>query len=475
MGRRGSSDYILQMNRIFVTGFGPKQSSKEIREYCEESGKEPIIYMSRLNDQSVFLTYINDEMAARARTNLKLNFVKCDYARIRKNSAAAMIRSGLRPPSAASSAVPSSMDLGPRTEPLDIKFRNGDSIRIIAVDNLFKFHAIPSRNYNAYKKHLKTISEYAAEMETLDGKPLKKGNMVAAPYNKEYYRALIMEDVCESDQFAKIFFVDIAKKAQIPPPKLKKVPNAFKATKLISLFYLKGIDKTEKCEYALRCFQTFVDTEWTMESDGESDIEPRSDVMLSNSKQIVATLNVFIQKLMQYSYEESLTIKPPPTGPNRTIQAIDTSNLEFNENFISFIDTENLNEFNEIRDVIHRLGKRIEQFPAYSPRPNEICIVRIDSLWHRAVPMDDDSKNDKALVRLIDYWKIVHVDPQDIRKINERGAKLPIITYTGAIEGYGETIDSPEVDKIRNKFKEDADVQVTEVECTDDVFYLIKI
>lgn len=376
MSSNKQKEHDLQKDRLYVRGFGADQEFQEIRDFCLEYGKEHILYMKRCKQWAVFVTYKNDETAEKAMHNFKLNHVAVNYARWNPIHLARMHSNGIK------------VNAMPETKPEKkdhARFKAGCLIRIIKTTDSDKIFVLMKNDSEHHKQFMDDVNEMASEMKPLNGMP-KEEEVVVTSYKGKFFRAMVLAEVPDKPEIVEIHMPDIAKKIRTHYTELKNMPQSFKSTQgfgpkvqFVHTFHLAHVAALEKNSYATKILQFFVDTEWNMSSAAGSYLKPYAEIVLTNPNNIVKNLNTFIKMLSGDTLAMDSLVKKENTwvGPNKTLVVIDDSNLKDNDNLITFVERNSLELFVRNQDLVQRFGHVVDAMPAYSPKPDEVCIGKV--------------------------------------------------------------------------------------------------
>lgn len=474
-GSNNGKEYLLQKNRLYVQGFGDDQDFQEIRKFCIEYGKEMIIYMTLFKNQAAFLTYKDDIVAEKAMNNFKLNHIKVNYARLNSQHLALMQSNGIK---VIASSKPN------REKKHYNRFEPGSWIRIIKIADLTRIFVLMKSDTELYKQFLDDINEKASKMQPLNEMP-KCQELVVTSYKGKCYRGMVCGSVEGEPESVYIYLMDIVKKIQVHYTELKKIPNDFRSSasfgpkvRFVHQFHLARLTTCQKDSYAAKCFQHFNGTEWVMTPSDGLELKPYGQVELKNPNYIITSLNAMLKKLSEESFTvDSLIEKKASVGSNKTLVVIDDSNLRNdNDNMITFVERQDLEMFVSTQDLIQRCGNVVNSLPEYSPKPFDLCIVKIESLWYRAIfNEDNDTHSDEAWVQLIDNSVLVLVKKENIRPINGTCVKPEIVTFVGKLDGFGDKIEAKDIDDLCRRFKNESTVTVKAVKDVGDVAFAIEI
>lgn len=483
-----AKEYLLQKNRLYVKGFGADQDFQEIRKFCIEHGKENVIYMTLFNNrcgdngQAAFLTYRDDIVAEKAMNNFKLNHIMVNYARLNPNHVARMHSNGIK----VSASPEPSPEKRHRT-----RFQPGASVRVIQTTDSDKIFVLMKSDTELYKQFLDDVSDKATEMQPLNQMP-RCEDFVVALYKDICYRGIVVRDVEGEPEFVDIFLPDIAKMTRHRYTELKKMPRDFRSSagfgpnvRFVHTFYLNlnlSTDarfRVQKGSYVSKCLDYLNGTEWAITPSDGSELKPYAKVELKNPNYVFTSLNSMIKKLSEESFgSESLNEKKASVGPNKTLVVIDDSNLKNdNDNMITFVERQDLETYISTQDLLQRCGNVVANLPPYSPEQNNLCIVKIDDLWHRAIFNEDNEthSDEEAWVQLIDNSILVSVKKVNIRPISGTCVQPQIVTFVGKLDGFGDKIEPENIDDLCRRFKNEATVTVKAVKDVGDVVFAIEI
>lgn len=469
------NNYLLQKNRLFVQGFGADQDFQEIRRFCIEHGRENVVYMSLYKGQSAFLTYRDEIVAEKALNNFKLNHVNVNYARLNPNHVARMQSNGIK------------VNASPEPNPVKrhyTRFETGALVRIVNISDSAKIYALMKSDAELYNRFLDDVNEKASKMEPLNEMP-KCEQLVVASYNDKCYRGAVYAVVQGEPGFVDVFLPDIAKKIRIRYTELKKMPSDFRSSagfspniRFVHTFHLARLTTWQNNSYVMKCAQHFNGTEWEIIPSDGLELKPNAQIELKNPNYMITSLNSMLKKLSEESFTmHSLAEKKASVGSNKTLVVIDDSNLKNdNDNMITFVERQDLESFVSTQDLVQRCGNVVESLPPYSPEPMHLCIVKIESLWHRAIfNEDNETHSDEAWVQLIDNSILVSVKKENIRPINNTCVEPEIVSFVGKLDGFADKIDEEKIDELCRMFKNEAIVTVKAVKNVGDVTFAIEI
>lgn len=474
-GSGNGKEYLLQKNRLYVQGFGADQDFQEIRKFCIAHGKENVIYMTLYRGQNAFLTYKDEIVAEKALNNFKLNHVRVNYARLNPSHVARMQSNGI--------TVHASPEPNPEMKHRT-RFEPGSLVRIIKISESTKIYALMKCDAELYKQFLDDVNDMAGKMQPLNEMP-RCEDLVVASYKDRYYRGMVFAHVQGEPETVDIFLQDIGKKIRIRYTDLKRMPRDFRSSakfgplvRFIHTFHLARLTTWQKDSYITKCSQHFHGTEWEITPSDGAELKPYAKVELKNPNYIITSLNSILKKLAEESFTvDSLVEKKASVGPNKTLVVIDDSNLKNdNDNMITFVERQDLESFVSTQDLVQRYGNVVDLLPAYSPKSIDLCIVKIESLWYRAIFNDDNETHpDEAWVQLIDNSILVSVKKENIRPISGTCVKPEIVSFVGKLVGFGDKIEAEHFNDLCRRFKNEATVTVKAVKDIGDVAFAIEI
>lgn len=461
---------IRQKYKLWVTGISENRSDEEVRAFCEQFG--PIIHMARTKNLfDVFLTYLNDEVAAEALLQFRKAGIRANYAIDKssklngsQSSSSSLNRkeqkSSRGPPqqppanrrrvqfsNVSSSESSISNDTGMHqsdesSESITVEtdFRNGDNVFITHVTDDLRFYAHLQSQDDVYVDLIKTVSKLANDAQKLNEIP-RRGSFVFAQHNGNFWRALVKTDIKNRNDMVGVKLIDTGKTVEVPFNQLRQIFEQF-ANSMIKLTYsfrLKDVNDGTQNIYAAEYFKTFVGSLLKIQSDKEV-VLPKSKVTLI-SPQTKQNINQSIQECMKTFTVGDLYKKSAPIGTKQNLILVDDSKLFDGDNLITFIDKRDHQELAAQMEQIRSVAKIYEKYPPYTPSVDELCLVKYDECWHRGV-LDSMIDMNDGIVYLVDLQKSIEIDLKDVRKINEVLVKLPMISFTGMVDGFHSKIDS---------------------------------
>lgn len=504
----------IQKHKLWLKGFCPQRTDEEIREFCDRFGKTLHMARPRARDY-VFLTYGTEEEALEAQANFVRDRFYCNFAiKNPKHDAINLSQSKVStpdrqqsesPPNKNNKRVHFSSDVVTQqikstsssttssqqsnravigtttpnnvaTSPPKTVFRNGDKIIITHVQSAASFYAHPVSKDNERRELLEQISKLAKTIDCVQ-KP-EKLRMALAPYKRDYYRAILKGQPNTLSDKVLVTLVDVGVSLQVPFKMMKPIPDEYTKIRITTRFSLDGIDDDANQSYGAACLESYIGEELKMKCDGEF-AERLASVRLfhPNSRQ---SINGLLKEMQRTFNSDELIRTAAPIGKNKIIVPVDDSKLADGCNVVTFIDANNLPEFNQQWKRIQALGNRLRSYPPFKPTEVELCLVMYAGNWHRALFVEQElpcvNDNDDVCVMLIDLCKGVTINPKAIRNITIDIVHMPILAFIAALNGYDKEIDKTIVAKIIHKFKAMNTMRVKSIyENSDTGLYTIDI
>lgn len=520
----------LQKNKLWLKGFCLDRSDEEIRQFCSKYGK--VVHISRPRSRDyVFLAYNTEDEAFEAQQNFAKDRIFCSYANTPKKLNVTDTTSNSSPsnPSNSNSSTHSSSPTSsspdqkslispekspkykrrvhfstslltqqtlPSTSenqqsnqvvngttrskdvtitPTKTVFRNGEKIIITYVQSASSFYAHPVSTDKERHELIKKMSQLAKTLDCMT-EP-QNLSMALAPFNRDYYRAMIKSQANSVNDLVLVTLVDIGSSFDVPFDKLKPIPNEYTNIRITKRFILAGVTDDSNQSYGAQCLESYIGNELTMKCDDESAGRlARVQIINPETKQ---NINDLIKE-MQHSFNTNKLIRiPAPMGGNQTLITIDETKLASGFNLITFIDAKDLPEFNKHTERIQAIGNDIKLYPSYTPKKEELCLVNYNRNWHRAVFVErftNSNNDDDCCVLLIDLCKAIPINPRFIRHTTTELVHMPILTFVAVIKGFGQNIRKTEVSDFMHKFKPMTDIVVTSLgESSENGIYTIDI
>lgn len=496
-------DDEFEKDKLWVTGFVRSIADEELEKFCNKYGNA--IYMYRpINKESVFLTYRNEEDAAKALDNFRRNRVHSNYAhkivaskkmgsrfnspnKISKNGAAGSTNSESlnsstvesrennrrvlhfsdeQPSNQHASNHQSNRTLGNKIKqdensqpsnsnsvtfaPFNVVFRNGDDVIITHVKNASTVYLRPVSRDREYVELVKTISKLAKSSKPLSEIPQRV--MVLAPYKGNYYRALINDTrKIPHGSDLEVLLVDIGITTNVAVHLLRTIPEEYTKIKITYSFIMRGLEEHDNNSHVTDCLMSYVGAKLQLECDGSA-AQPRSHVKLIDPR-TMQNINEFIKQATLTFNINDLTRQSASIGRNQALMVVDESKLKNGWNLLTFIDKKDSSEFYKQRNRIQTVGNNLQQFPPYLPMVEQLCLVNFEKYWSRGIFVKNHDDGCKAEVLLIDIGKSVEIEKINIRNITKELAQMPIISFIGTLKSFNKTIPDAKLDAIIEKFK----------------------
>lgn len=289
-----------------------------------------------------------------------------------------------------------------------------------------------------------------------------------APYNGDFCRALVPNDVQSDREDVRVKLVDYGVTINVPYSQLKVAAKQLIGVKFLGRFILEGV---KPCPLAIDCFKSFIGTTLKMECDQP---KPDASVKLIDPD---TELNIaeLINQMTTPSSSDEFKHEPEKVTceDNKELMVIDNTKLGFN--ILTFVDEKYSLIYNKQRNLIQAVGKIVERFPIYTPtEENELILVKHGDHWFRGMFTELKDPTHAEII-LIDIWKGIKVECKFIRKIPELLVQMPILTFAAEIEGYGSKIYPEKVTSLLPKFPLNENIFVKSLIQKDDDDYLIRI
>lgn len=462
-----------QRDKLWVTGFSTNISAADLCEFCERFGK--FVHMHRTKQKnSVFLKYMTEEDAALALTKFRYDNIIARYATDKRGTPVDNLNGASNSKQTNENGSRhvrfsngnASHDSGPLDQEKSQQkaiFRSGKEVIITHVRKDFHFYAYPKAIDHDHKQLLTDISKSAKNAECLKKVP-QKSDLVLAPCNGDYCRALVINNTTSESDLVYVSLIDFGSTAEVPYHELKMLSEKFLHTRHTYRF---NMDSTEFANnaYAAECFKSFVGSILRMECD-QPFIKPLSSVRLiePNTNECINTL--IKQMTLTFTIDE-MKKNPAPIGTNKELTVIDNTKLKDGLSFITFVDQSTKLECYRQRNQIQTIATILQKCPPYLPNKDELCFVHFNANWYRG-SFDETFSETTASVLLVDIYKGVQVELKNIRKITQDFAQEPILTFTAALHGYSSKISKEEADGLMQKFKINDDIHATSVSESDD-------
>lgn len=453
-----SKKYPRQVDKLWVGGFTKDLSNDDLENYLKKFGEYVHTYRTK-SRTDVFVTYMSPEHAAVAKEKFQRSLIRVGYAYDKSGDQTEHSNSTNDPSNSPSRQVHftngnSVQQNGPeqqsngfkksatnqhetQTQLKKAEFRNDDDIIIIHVRRDFLFYARPKSWDAEYHQLIENVTKLGNTSEPMNQLP-RKADLALVAHNGGFARALIHNDVKSKHDEVIVLLVDYGVTAEVPFNALKMCPKNLSTIRFATGFYLEGSENIDN-PYAISCFTSFIGSTLKLKCD-ELYARPRTAVQLVHP---IANLNINeLIKCMVHRFSfEKMTRKPAPIGENKELTVIDNSQLA--DNRITFVSEKDKLTFNKQHNQTQPIGMLLEKFPPYLPNDDELCLVKFEDIWYRGSFDKDQSNTSNAVFFLVDFQKGAPVELQNIRKLPEFLAILPILSFCAKPDGnYSKTAES---------------------------------
>lgn len=300
--------------------------------------------------------------------------------------------------------------------------KDGDVIEVTAVLNHHSLY-IRSMDFNdEYVKLTQAVIHASATALPITGIP-EKNQIVLAPFEGAYYRALILSYDRDLDQMS-VAFIDYGNTDWISRKSLKNLSeDLLKHRRQPIRVFLKDVEKDvdddekanmkaylkqlEYNEFKVKSKNPIIATKSTVEL-----IDMKTDKIINKS----------VAKLAKERYFETQIQKKQLDVECETVLIIESRRFA-KEAIVTCVLQSDGTKFSEQHEVIQEYGESIKNDGAYSPRHLELCVVKIleedDPIWYRA-QYQQQLVDGRAQVALIDYGITDNVLENDIRVFNKK-------------------------------------------------------
>lgn len=443
--------------RLYVDGFKPDQPYSRIFELCESYGK--FSQMIRPRGRSfVFLHYETEEEAAEAKLKFERRQVKCDYcyafnctssASSRQNDqhrlreiGPAVRQSGQENASNVRGLSANNTHGGGAI--LDSLFKVGENAIITSVDGL-NVYALPADPMFAeqYDFFMKMVAKYGQTADQM-ACPIKNQTWALALHKGQYTRVIVTKSALAADEYVSVYYYDIGLHKDVAIEQLRVLQASYNEKCWLRRFHLDGIRNTTALHAATAFLETFVNRNVQIAS-------IRRNLQYSHFIELIdpvtgKSINQVVNQLNFKFKAAQLSSKEPTLGLYRSLYIVDCSLLKQGDNLIAIIDNIDCSAFESQQEQIQEFGNMVDALPEYTAEVDDVAMVRIDARWYRFVLTGYVQQ--KVLVYLIDYCRSEYVDRRDIRNINEKIAKLPILVFAAQFDGYNENVSPPELNGL---------------------------
>lgn len=306
-------------------------------------------------------------------------------------------------------------------------FKKGSHVMILSVlcpERVF----VRSLDKESNKEYLQTLSDVAKAgltAEPVKGVP-SAGNICLAFYEPlQIYARVLVTNVVKA--VASCVFIEFGLVQLVPVKQLKQLnDNGLKLRKVrVHKIHLHGItDEYGHIEKAMDYLKSLINQPLEMKSKTECgnlvDAQLRTAFGVSVNKRVNELIVIPIEKVQDNieSFVDYSTIPAKRFPPNKTLDILilnrTTVKLDYRVGLIAYDD---LAYLEDLHRKLQSYGKKVEKFTEnYTPRLNEVCLVRDMKTWYRGV-CREAAGDGRPTMFLCDYGCMMMVKLQDIRKI----------------------------------------------------------
>lgn len=415
-----------------MNGFTQTQALDEIRELCQSYGK--FVQLIRPAGKTfIFLIYETDSQAAEAKTKFETAGVQCNYGHLRENG---------RTPTSAPDQSNQQKQIMPTkaNDAVKVALQAGENIIITHVTG-YHVHAVQAKKHAEYIGFMKMMATIGKEADNLK-LPIERHSWALALHQGQYTRVIVTSSVRATDAFAPVYFVDIGVDKDVAIEQLKLLDTSYSERRWLHRLRLNDVSERETItDAAARYLDSFIGKEIQLRSvhNGGScalKVELYDPFSSFHINKIFNWLNCEFKV-------NHLTLKLPILGQARLLCMVDDSLLKNGNNMVAFIEDTDRSAFQMQISHIQEHGKSVVLFSEYAAKADDLCIARINEKWFRCVFIETAAG--KAKVYLVDYCRTEYVHPQNIRKISQKSAEMPILTFAGQFHGYDEAVVPPKI------------------------------
>lgn len=306
-------------------------------------------------------------------------------------------------------------------------FKKGSHVTILAVLSPERVY-VRSLDKESNKEYLQTLSDVAKA--GLTAEPLRNGpmagNICLAWYEPlQIYGRVLITNVTKG--VASCVFIEFGLVQLIPAKDLKQLnDNKLKLRKVrVHKVHLHGItDEYGHIEKAMEYLKSLINQPLEMRTQIEHgnlvDAQLRTAYGVSVNKSINELIIIPIEKVQDNlnSFVDYATIPAKRLPPNKTLDIMilnrTTIKLDYRVGLIAYDD---LPYLQDLHRKLQSYGKKVEQFTEnYTPRLNEVCLVRDMKTWYRGV-CREAAGDGRPTMFLCDYGCMMMVKLENIRKI----------------------------------------------------------
>lgn len=306
-------------------------------------------------------------------------------------------------------------------------FKKGSHVTILSVLSPERVY-VRSLDKESNKEYLQTLSDVAKvglTAETLRNGPVA-GSICLAWYEPlQIYGRVLVTNVAKD--VASCVFIEFGLVRLIPVTSLKQLSDNKLALRKVRVHkvHLHGItDEYGHIEKAMEYLKTLINQPLEMKAQTEHgnlvDAQLRTAYGVSVNKRINELIVIPIEKVLDNlnRFVDYATIPAKRLPPNKTLDIVilnrTTVKLDYRVGLIAYDD---LPYLQDLHRKLQSYGKKVEEFTEiYTPRLNEVCLVRDMKTWYRGV-CREAAGDGRPTMFLCDYGCMMMVKLENIRKI----------------------------------------------------------
>uniref|UniRef100_A0A1Q3EX08 RRM domain-containing protein n=1 Tax=Culex tarsalis TaxID=7177 RepID=A0A1Q3EX08_CULTA len=306
-------------------------------------------------------------------------------------------------------------------------FRSGSHVMLLAVLSPERV-MVRSLDRESNKEYLQTVSDVAKA--GLSAEPVKSvpraGAICLAFYEPlQIYGRVLITKVAKG--LASCVFIEFGLVQLVPVKQLKQLnDNELRLRKVrVHKVHLHGItDEYGHIEKAMDYLKSLINQPLEMKVKLECgnlvDAQLRTASGVSVNKRINELITIPVEKVKENidSFVDYATIPTKRLPPHKTLDILilnrTTVKLDFRVGLIAYDD---LPYLHDLHRKLQSYGKKVEKFTEnYTPRLNELCLVRDMKTWYRGV-CREAAGDGRPTMFLCDYGCMMMVKLENIRKI----------------------------------------------------------
>lgn len=325
------------------------------------------------------------------------------------------------------------------------KFPKDSHIKILSVlspERVF-IRSLEKESNIGYLRTLNDIAKVGLSAEAISSPP-EPGDICLALYEpRNIYARILVINVDKT--VAHCVFIEFGLIKMIPTYELRQLDNEELKLRKVSVhkIHLKGItDEHGHIEEAMEYLHSLIDKPLEMKAQLEGgnlvDAQLRTVEGTSVNHHINELIIIPIVPANETSFISyaSLVFKRLHPGSVKDIIILNrtTIKLDFRVNIIPY---EDLSYLEDLQQKLQCYGKKVEKFTGYyTPRINELCLVRNMNTWYRGV-LIETAGDCRPTVFLCDFGCLIMARLEDIRKI-PKGLDAEVRTTDAIVFGLEE-------------------------------------